>query len=225
MPKARPTRWQTVLVVAFVTSLMAAPVKSATPRDVDVAEGPIIPTSIEGRSMAAWAADAMAIALQQQDQVNACQQDATGRVVLLVRAGSDCIVTDGQMIFVPIVAQACSFDDRLRQRAERIAGERQDRLWSRINAQEAAMFRCLFVDHDALGRAFLSVDGSEAAVDGSLFSVSDPVSVDGVTYRWPGYYAMVEPLPPGQHVIVTGHEAIPGSPLRMSTTIDVVETT
>ncbi len=188
-----------------------------------MAEGLVIPTSIGGLSLAAWAAEAMALTLQQPDEPTACLTDATGRVVMLARAGSDCMVTDEQMIFVPIVAQACISDDRLLRRAERATGQRQDRLWSRVNAQEAAMFRCLYVDLQALERAFLTVDGRESRVDETLFNISDSVSIDGRAYRWPGYYAMVEPLPPGQHVIVTGHEAVPGSPLRTSTTIDVVE--
>lgn len=222
MPEVRHRSVRILAVATIAVTLMAAPSKAEPPRDLDIADGHVIPTSIDGRSLAAWAADAMTLTLQQPDEPIACLPDPTGRVVMLVRAGSDCIVTDEQMIFVPIVAQACSTDDRLPRRAEIATGQRQDRLWARVNAQEAAMFRCLHVDLQALEHAFLAVDGREIRVDASRFNISDPVSIDGAAYRWPGYYAMVEPLPLGQHVIVTGHEAIPGSPLRTSTTIDVV---
>jgi hypothetical protein len=191
MPGVRHRRFRNLAVATIAATLMAVPVKAETPRDIELAEGLVIPTSIEGRSLAAWAAEAMVLTLLQPDAPIACRPDPTGRVVMLVRAGSDCMITDEQMLFVPIVAQACISDDRLSRRAERATGQRQDRLWSRVNAQEAAMFRCLYVDLQALERAFLSVDGREIRVDGTLFSISDAVTIDGRAYRWPGFRTRV----------------------------------
>jgi len=219
----RLRRSHILMVIAIVASLAPSPVTAVEAIDAEPTEATVVPMTIEGRSLAAWAAEVMSIALTQPDEVDACQPDSSGRVMLLARAGSTCIVRQGQPIFVPIVARSCRFDDRLLRRAERAVGKRQDDLWSRVNAEEAAMFRCLHVDLQVLDGPYLAVDGDDVEVDESFFAISEPVTTDDGTYRWPGYYAMVEPLPPGQHTIVTGHEAMTGSPLRVTSTIEVVD--
>ena len=210
------------IAVAIIATLATSPMTAQEPTDVEAGTSPVIAMSVEGRSLAAWAAETMALTLLEPDEVTTCQSDASGRVILLALIGSECVVADGQPIFVPIVARACPFDDRLVRRAQRATGKRKDRLEFRVNALEAYMFRCLHVDLRVLDRPYFSIDGVEVDVDASFFTISEPVTVDGMTHRWPGYYVMLAPLPPGHHTIVTGHEAFEGSPLRRSTLIEIV---
>ena len=216
------------IVIAF---LLAGSAMGVAGQDEDASPDDgapeLMPPGPLGKSLADWNLEHLRWAPDAED----CSSGDRGEVFFLPRrplTRADCRIGADQHVLLAIGAIGCSSDDSLVERWQDARGDKKRRadLERRILEDRSEAHTCLFGTRpDILPRGgpsssdeagvigpTLIVDDVEVAIDERYLSVSTPAVLEGFAYQGgrpalvveSAYMVMLEPLPPGTHVIEYG---------------------